>query len=407
MLTGTNLKYTKAHNFRAVLETIRLYGPLSRADIARKTTLTAQTISNIVGRLMDEALVQEVAKRQQGRGAPSTTLSVNPEGAYSVGLDLDRDHLTGVLVDLSGTVRQKEHFELNFPSPEEALPLMADTVQSLAEADDLAVDDLSGLGVGFPGPFEIDGDSGIDSVVTPKAFPGWTQVPVTELLQERVECPIFLENNATAAAVGERWYGEGTPRSTYFYLLFGVGLGGGLVYKGHPYEGFSGNAGEVGYMPAPAMSTDTSERPAHIGEHFNLPSLYERLAEAGYSAGRPADLEPLYEQGIPPLRDWMETSISLLTRLALSIEYLVDPEVVFFGGRLPTPMIEELREGVIERLPDHRIQGKATTPALRPATAGQDAAALGVATLPFYEFFAPTPALLEKKDGRAEATLKP
>lgn len=70
MLTGTNLQYTKNYNYRIVLETIRLHGPLSRADIARQTSLTAQTVSNIVSRLLDADLIREADKRQQGAGLP-------------------------------------------------------------------------------------------------------------------------------------------------------------------------------------------------------------------------------------------------------------------------------------------------------------------------------------------------
>lgn len=402
MLTGTNLKYTKSFNYRTVLETVRLYGPLARADIARKTSLTAQTVSNIVRRLIDASLVREAEKRRQGRGAPSTTLKVNPEGAYSLGLDLDRDHLTGILVDLSGQVRQKQYYELSFPTPDEALPLMAETAQQLTAAQNIAIDDLSGIGIGFPGPFEIDGDTVVN--VTPKAFPGWEQVPVADLIQERLDCPVFLENNATAAAVGERWYGESHPQSTFFYLYFGVGLGGGMIHKGHPYEGFFGNAGEVGYIPTSEDSPDGTRPPSHIGEHFNLPRLYEQLENEGYDASRPSDLAPLYERAVPPLRAWMETAVPPLTRLVLSIEYIVDPEIIFFGGRLPTPMIQTLMDELEERLPAHRISGKAAAPELRPATAGEDAAALGGATLPLYEFFAPAPSLLRKKgqNDRAE-----
>lgn len=397
MLTGTNLQYAKDFNYRIVLETIRLFGPLSRADIARETSLTAQTVSNIVRRLIDASLVHEGEKRRQGRGAPSVTLKITPEGAYSLGLDLDRDHLTGVLVDLSGKVRQRQHYELSFPSPEEAIPLMVDTAQDLVAAQNIDIEDLSGLGIGFPGPFEIDGDTVVSNVVSPKSFPGWEQVPVVDLIKERLECPVFLKNNATAAAVGERWYGESHPRSTFFYLFFGVGLGGGMVYKGHPYEGFFGNAGEVGYTPTLDAPREDSDRPSHIGEYFNLQQLYDRLEEQGYSASRPSDLASLHGQGAPPLKAWMQTVLPHLTRLVLSIEYLIDPEVIYFGGRLPTPLIQDLMDDLKERLPSLRISGKAEVPALKPATAGKDAAALGVATLPLYEFFAPAPSLLQKK----------
>ena len=121
MLTGTNLVYTKKYNLRIVHEVIRVHGPLSRADVARHTQLSVQTVSNLVKELLELRLVQEGGRRSEGRGAPSTELTINPDGAYAIGLDLDRDHLTGVLVDLAGHVRQRMHMEIATPSlPDEA-----------------------------------------------------------------------------------------------------------------------------------------------------------------------------------------------------------------------------------------------------------------------------------------------
>lgn len=393
MLTGTNLKYTKAYNYRIVLETIRLFAPLSRADVARRTSLTAQTVSNITRELIGASLVREADKRQKGRGAPSITLEIDPTGAYSIGLDLDRDHLTGVLVDLSGAVQQRVHYELNFPSPDEAVELMTETIRCLADRQGLALREVSGIGVGFPGPIEVTDDR----VVNPKAFPGWERVPIVDRLTAHIDLPVFLENNATAAAVGERWYGAGQHIPTFFYLLFGVGLGGGIIINGHPYEGHTGNAGELGYIPAPPNDARSEDGPpAHIGEDYHLPRLYERLREAGWAVGAPADLTAPFEARDAVMLDWIDTVTGHLAGLLVSIEYLIDPEVIFFGGRLPEPIIQEIMDRLEECVPGLRAGGKTVTPRLSQATAGEDAAALGVATLPIYEFFAPAPSLLMK-----------
>jgi hypothetical protein len=117
MLTGTNLTYTKEYNLRIVHEVIRVFGPISRASIARKTELTVQTVSNLTKELLSLGLIYEAERRTGGRGAPSTALALNPDGAFALGLDFDRDHLTGVLVDLAGQVRQRVHLELDSPSP--------------------------------------------------------------------------------------------------------------------------------------------------------------------------------------------------------------------------------------------------------------------------------------------------
>lgn len=397
MLTGTNLVYTKRYNLRIVHEVIRLFGPLSRADIARRTELTGQTVSNLVKELIAAGVIYEVERRREGRGAPATTLAINPDGAFAIGLDLDRDHLTGVMVDLVGSVRQRVHLEIDFPTPEQALELMIEMAETMIERQGLEPRGVSGLGVGVPGPMH-PAEGGNGYVVSPKAFPGWQNVPLADWLGERLGMPILLENNATAAAIGERWYGAGRQIGTFFYVYFGSGLGGGLVLNGQPYEGFTGNAGEIGYLPTVlAGEPGNSDDIPHVGVHFNLSRLYEKLRADGTDVRGRDDLDRLLTEGHAGLLAWMDDAASHLTGLVLAVEYLIDPEAIFFGGRLPQSVISGLLERVEGHLPPRPTGAKLTAPRHLLATAGEDAAALGVATLPIYAVFAPAPRVLLKR----------
>ena len=409
MLTGSNLLHTKEFNLRIVHETIRLHGPISRAEVARRTELTGQTVGNLVRELMARGLVVEGERRQEGRGAPSVDLALNPDGAWSIGLDLDRDHLTGVLVDLAGTVRQRIAVALDFPTPAQAIDLMVDVAERLVAAQEIDRDAVAGIGVGIPGPMHRSPD-GRGYVAKPMSFPGWSAgVPVADLLRDRLGMAVHLENNATAAAVGERWYGAGQHIGTFFYIYFGSGLGGGLVMQGRPYEGHTGNAGEIGYLPTvlagmhAGMASEGSE-PPHVGVHFRMARLYELLRQEGADVHNLDDLEALLDQGHPRLLRWIDDGADHLTGLILAVEYLLDPEAIFFGGRLPNRVLEELMRRVAAQLPSRRIGGKVSAPPHLLATAGVDAAALGVATLPIYELFAPAPQVLLKprRGGRPE-----
>ena len=407
MLTGTNLVYTKKYNLRIVHEVIRLFGPISRAEIARRTELTGQTVWNLVRELLALRLVQEGRRTTGGRGAPSTAIMLNPDGAYAVGLDLDRDHLTGVLVDLAGTVRHRVHLDVDTPSPTETLELMADMVNTLVNRQGLRRNQVSGVGVGVPGPMH-KAANGSGYLVRPKAFAGWNNIPLATWLRERVGMPVHLENNALAAAVGEHWYGAGRQLRTFFYIYVGSGLGGGLIMDGQPYGGFTGNAGEIGYLPTVLAgdgavgNTDDAE---HVGLHFNLPRLYETLRRSGTQAHTLEDLDALLAARHPPLLEWMEYASDHLTGLVLAVEYLIDPEAICFGGRLSDRILSGLMERVARQLPSRRVGGNVTSPRHFLATAGVDAAALGVATLPIYEIFAPTPQVLLKKRRNPGATI--
>ena len=400
-MLGNNSFSSKAFNFRTVLEIIRLQGPISRADIARITDLTAQTISNITKRLLDHALIREAAKVQEGRGAPSTGLVINPQGAYSIGLDIDQDHLTGVLMDFSGKVLHYQTHSLSSPKPEEAIALMLQTVDFLKRQKALENDQIWGVGIGVPGPLEISRGSLSTNTIHPKAFRGWDSVPIVNLIHKETTLPVYLENNATAAAIGEQWFGRGREFKSYFYLFLSLGLGGGLMLNRRPFRGFSGNAGEIGFMPKGFSSSNNSPLDkTHVGIHFNVPRLVERLQQR-HSISQVDDLTHLYEIQEPILMEWLEEGSHVLVPLLLSVEYLIDPEAILVGGRLPKPIINALVEKAEIMLPDIRIEEKRAFPKLLTSQVTEDAAALGVATIPLYEVLTPLAFLFTSHDSTA------
>jgi predicted NBD/HSP70 family sugar kinase len=399
MLTGTNLQYANNYNIRIVLETIRLQGPLSRIQISRRTNLTAQTVTNIVKKLLNAGMIYESDRLNDGRGAPSIMLQIKENAAYSIGLDFDKDHLTGVLVNFLGKTRQRISMELDFPAPDLVMNLMAEMTEKMIEMEGISRDRIWGVGVCFPGPMVVSDDSVHMNAVNPVFFPGWQKVPVVKILEEKISFPVYLENNASAAAIGERWYGAGKHVGTFFYIFFGAGLGGGLVINGQLYPGYSGNAGELGYMPTTNMLESNPEMGhPHLGMYFSLPLLYKKLQEAGFEAKTPKDLVFLHQDGNELLADWIDTGCNQLAPLVLAIEYLIDPEVIFFGGRLPDELLNEVLNKLNNLLPTMRLEKKLTYPEIRRAAAGLDAAALGVAILPLYASFAPIPKVLMKKN---------
>lgn len=397
-VSGTNLTYTKAYNFRIVFETIRLYGPISRAEIARKTNLTAQTVSNIVSRLLDRSFIMEGNKLQKQRGAPSTNLIINPHGAYSIGIDFNRDHLTGILVDLNGSVISKHYYEINSPNPLEAVDLISNTVFQLMDNQLLQNSHFSGIGVGFPGPLFIKNKNGLSKAINPKAFPNWTDVPIIELLHKQLNETIYLENNATAAAIGELWYGAGKKTPNFLFVFLGAGLGGGIVINSNIYEGSKGNAGELGYFPFIGQKSplSDSEEP-HIGEHFNLNKLYKWLEKKQIIISRPEELRRLLQEENETLLQWLDLGVKYLAPVLLTAEYLLDIDSFIIGGRLPKEVTSYIINHLPEQLRNYRIDLKTLEPDVILGTAGPDAAALGAATLPMFNLFSAQTDVLMKK----------
>ena len=393
LLSGTNIEHTRSFNRRVVLEAVRRHGPISRAEIARLTSLTAQTISNIASELQEGGLIRSEGRRRTGRGQPPVELSINPEGGYTVGLQLDHRRLSGVLVNLAGEVRERSAAEIGRAAPDIALPLMAKTVETLLRRADVTQSRVLGTGVVMPGPFDVDSLTSVG----PTTLPGWRGVDPAALLSKAIGLPVLVENDATAAALGERLYGAARHLRTFFYLYVGIGLGAGLILDGQPYRGAWGNAGEFGHFVVAPEGRDCFCGNAGCLERYaSLHSAIEAVRAAGLEAETIDDLAALATDGHPAMTGWIDSAAKHL-RLALNAaENLLDPEAILIGGDLP----EAISQALIDRLEPLMVSVSARRERERPrlikATAGIEATALGAAALPIFDTMSPSFSLLFK-----------
>ena len=393
MLAGTNSEYIKAYNRRIVLETIRRHGPMSRADVARHTSLTHQTISNIVSELIDEHLLVTGKRRTGGRGQPPVTIDLDPSGAHAVGFSLDRDHISGVLVDLGGTMLEHVHHELDTPSPAEALELMQTSTRDLLERRNLPASRLRGVGVALPGQIQV----GDGTVTIPANFPGWDDVRFEARLADLTGLPVFVENDAVAAAIGERWAGAALDVADFLYLYFGIGIGAGLFLDGQPIRGHGFNAGKLGHVPVEFDGKPCScgnrgclERYASIG------ALSEAVTDTDVVL-HPEEISERFRRNDPEVQAWLGEAARYLAQALLTVENLLDPAVIVVGGRLPRSVSDDLLERVRDHLHPRRMKGKPFHATIVPSALEEHAAALGAATLPLYQALAPSQGLLLKQ----------
>ena len=135
---------------RVILRCIHRQAPISRAEIARQTGFTKPAIARIVDRLLDEGLVMEARRRHGLRGQPAIELEINPDACFSIGVNIDRDHLTILAVDAVGNVRGRVHHEKRFILPDEFVELTADAISHFQRSR--LVDDarIAGIGLAIP-----------------------------------------------------------------------------------------------------------------------------------------------------------------------------------------------------------------------------------------------------------------
>lgn len=384
-LSGTNLERAADHNQRVTLHAIRVAGSLTRVELAEITGLTAPAIANITKRLLSEGLIEDAGRRMGGRGQPPTKLIIRRDACYSVGVNVDRDHVTMVLVNFVGETLARVTREIPYALPDDVRALYRQSVAAMLEGAGLTSDDLVGIGVAIPddlGSIELPG--------RPAAYSGWETTDIAALFADPFDLPVFVENDAAAAAMGEMQLGLGQQFGSFFYVLISSGLGGGLVVDGNYVRGANGRSGEIGLMHA-----GRGDDPAKcLQSTVSLSGLADRLGAADLATIMHAGEWPsAIEAGID---QWIEDAAEQLVVPLEAINCLINPAAILLGGRLPMQLVDRLAERMNRTTRAMTGLMPALAPVIRAALS-EDAPAVGAAILPFSHFLLPKPGALWKE----------
>ncbi|MER9231845.1 ROK family transcriptional regulator [Mesorhizobium sp. M0622] len=354
-LRGTNQEFGRPYNRRIVLESIRLHGPIARGDIARRVGLTVQTVSTIVRELEEHGYVLSLREEPKGRGLPPATLRINPEGGYAVGIHVTPLGINAALINLSGDVIESTYRQASNATPNHAFELIGAMVLELTALRPGGR--VLGIGMALPGPFGVESMS----FVGPTTMTGWKDVALRERLAASTGLPAFFETDMAAAAIGERLYGLGTAYSEYYYLYFGVGLGGVMVHDGAALRGAWGNAGEIGHIPAvPGGEPCPCGNRGCLERYLSLEALRRRnIADA----------------------DWVSEIAPIFRNAVTIIENLFDPETIILGGLASTDLLERLAGAAVNLPNSVSARSDRKTPRVSVARGGQHAVLRGAAAL--------------------------
>ncbi|MGW2092714.1 ROK family protein [Promicromonospora sukumoe] len=232
-------EHARAHNRSLVLQHLFHEGPTSRADLARATSLTRVTISDLVSVLITEGLVEELGTRPGQRvGKPAILVGLRTDAYQIVAVDLtEHGHMRGAVLSLTGEIMVRRQLDIDGRTSDELVDLLTRFVRRLVAA---AVHPVIGVGVGSPGIITLDGR------VVEAPNRGWYDVPLAEVLAERLGLPVHVANDANTAALGEFTYGGAT--GSMLVVTVGAGVGAGVVVDGVRVHGQRDAAGEIGHV---------------------------------------------------------------------------------------------------------------------------------------------------------------
>ncbi|WP_049568357.1 ROK family transcriptional regulator [Streptomyces sp. SBT349] len=229
----------------AVLDVIRAAGTISRVGLVKATGFTGATISTVVRRLIDDGLVLETGRAESTGGKRRVLLQLNQSSRFAVGVHLDHAGITYVLTNLGGSVvARMSRAGVGTDDPPAVVARIATEVDALIDGAGIDRARILGLGLVAPGPLNQTGGMPL----YPPAMRHWKHFPLDRELASATGLPVVLDNDATAAALGEHWSGDVGGTATFAAVYMGTGIGAGLMINGVTYRGAGGNAGEIGHI---------------------------------------------------------------------------------------------------------------------------------------------------------------
>lgn len=237
-----NHHVVKKGNKSLVLDKIKYNSPISRATVASEVGLNKGTVSSLVNDLLDEHLIYESGPGESSGGRRPVMLLFNEKAGYSIGIDIGVNYLLGVLTDLNGNIHTEKRIAFKNLSYEEIELRLFETIDFLLISTPACPHGVIGIGVGVPGIVDKDGNI----LLAPNL--NWRNINLKEVLEERYNLPIIIENEANAGAYGEKNFGAGKDFENVIYVSAGIGIGVGLILNGSLYKGTNGFSGELGHM---------------------------------------------------------------------------------------------------------------------------------------------------------------
>lgn len=346
-------------NLSVIMDHLRTSAPISRAELAETTGLNKTTVSSLVFDLIERHFVQEVGLVSSGYGRPAIKLKLNPTAGFIVSCEIGVDFILVICTDFAPSIiwRHEEYIDASIGQRAILDRALAILLQAI-EIGCPAYGTILGMAVGVPGL--VDQQSGV-LLFAPNL--GWKDLAIRSILYESFNEPLFVDNEANFAALGEHYFGAAQGYNEVLYISAGVGLGGGIVHDGRVYSGMTGVGAEFGHMTMDpdgevCMCGNRGCWETQVSQQALFRNIWRRIDRGDASrltdmtVGRHASLTvPLVvdaaRSGDIVAVDALETIGHHLGIGIASLVNILNPELVVFGGILSLageflmPMIEQ------------------------------------------------------------------
>jgi predicted NBD/HSP70 family sugar kinase len=390
---GTNQNGVRLYNERLVLALVRRHGRLPKAEIARLTSLSAQTVTAIVNRLEADALLLRGDLWRGRVGQPAVPFALNPDGALSFGFKIGRRSCDLELVDFTGMVRARRSHLYAYPEPEQIMAFLREDLASVArDLSPVLLERIAGLGIAAP--FELwnwESEIGAPHAIMDR----WRSFDIQSEIARLCAWPVILCNDASAACAAEMYFGCGSQHRDFIYFFVGWFVGGGIVLNGSLFPGRGGNAGAVGSMPIGAPDGKGGVCTIQLIRRASLYILERKLKAIGLDPSAMWTTPEDWPDFGAALDAWIEEAAEGLALAALAATSIIDFQAVVIDGAFPAAIRQRIASRIAVLLDAMDRQGLSPV-VVEQGSIGAGARAVGGAALPMLANFAPDRDILFK-----------
>lgn len=376
---GANQSGLRDTNARVVLSIIRRYGAMPSAEIARRSGLSAQTVSNITRALESDGLLLRRAAIKGKVGKPSVPVALNARGVHALGLNIGRRSAELVLVDFLGTQIETVTTTYPYPTIEGVFAFLQNGIGEIFSKHPGKRASVTGIGIARPDRLW----DWLEVVHAPEdAMRKWKDIDIGAAVFAQTGFEAVVENDATSACVAEHLLGRRDEASDFAYIFMGAFIGGGLVLNGKVFSGRTGKAAPLGPMPVADGQGGTTEL-------LNIASLHvleSMLRAGGVDPMRLRQNPEDWGFAEPHLTAWIEQTSQSLAIAAATIVSVVEVEAILIDGAMPRDACTRLTEATARAL-DALDLTMIERPAVEQARVGKNARSLGAALLPIHARF--------------------
>lgn len=393
ILNGIRQGYSA--NEGIIINAIRRFGPVSRADIAKLTGLTPPTVTNITAKFLEIGLISEYMIGESSGGRRPLLLKINSDLSQLIIVNVRSEKMMGYVVDPELNIHYEEAQNIKELKEDEVLTLLFEVISRCRQA---ATAPVPAIGVVVRGPVRQEG------IVVFALNIGWKNLPLKCLIEEKFQLPAFIENDAKALTNGEYYYGSVRDVGSMILLKVSHGIGAGIMFNGRLYRGINNSAGEVGHT-----TIDIDGPVCRCGNYGCLEALASEDALVDYAVkaikeGQASiiptltagDIELVTADNIYAAADAGDAvALQALTRLArylgIGIANLVNtfnPELIVISGSI-AKVSHHIEETLKQTVRDRAFESCSSVAEIRFSTASTDNTLKGVSDMIFAEITEP------------------